>query len=244
MSPAPRQAHLSLKVLPTVRFFFAVCIISQVCQSVLHNTSWCTVRLSWGSNREQPCDSDVFRGGQNAVYRKLASFPYEQRVAKTQASPPCQLCFCTVAVLSWHDMKKEISKYNSILLCSLEQKKSFVYNHYWSSKTTMLNPNPFRFQGNLGFNLHPNPTLWVQFLVRSKTGRYLFSTFWEADIFQGHIKFMHFTAESCKKNLNFYCYKPDSPTQQQTPKLSLNQKQTPLSQGRALPTEEARSHPG
>lgn len=56
------------------------------------------------------------------MYRKLSSFHHEQRVAKTQAPPPCQLYCCSVAVLTWQDIKKEISKCNSILLCSLEWK--------------------------------------------------------------------------------------------------------------------------
>ena len=86
----------------------------------------CVTQLNVQSDRacdltgKQLCDSDVSRGGQNTVYRKLSSFHHEQKVAKTQAPPLCQL-YCW-AVLTWQDIKKEISKYNSILLCSLEWK--------------------------------------------------------------------------------------------------------------------------
>lgn len=93
--------------------FASLCCITQL-----------NVQSDWACDLtgKQLCDSDILRGGQNTVYRKLSSFHHEQRVAKTQAPPPCQLYCCRVAVLTWQDIKKEISKCNSILLCSLEWK--------------------------------------------------------------------------------------------------------------------------
>lgn len=93
--------------------FASLCCITQL-----------NVQSDWACDLtgKQLCDSDVLRGGQNTVYRKLSSFHHEQRVAKTQAPLLCQLCCCSIAVLTWQDIKKEISKYNSILLCSLEWK--------------------------------------------------------------------------------------------------------------------------
>lgn len=93
--------------------FASLCCITQL-----------NVQSDWACDLtgKQLCDSDVLRGGQNTVYRKLSSFHHEQRVAKTQAPLLCQLYCYSIAVLTWQDIKKEISKYNSILLCSLEWK--------------------------------------------------------------------------------------------------------------------------
>lgn len=114
---------------PTSRDFVHLQIFSVQFVSLAKFASLCcitqlNVQSDWACDLtgKQLCDSDVLRGGQNTVYRKLSSFHHEQRVAKTQVPPLCQLYCCSVAVLTWQDIKKEISKYNSILLCSLEWK--------------------------------------------------------------------------------------------------------------------------